>query len=166
MQGVRGPEQPHDAMTNKTLAPLTTRARVALATARGIAAAFGHHELRPVHVALGLIREGENPAVAVLHASGAAVPTLRRDLEALLEPRGQTRPREVVLPLTAGEERVVEAAATQALLRNDEFVGPHHLLLALLADESEATSQLFTRHGVSYQSATTHLQAILHGPHS
>jgi len=148
-------------MANNVLTPLTTRARVALATARGIAAAFGHDELRPEHVALGLIREGENPAVAVFHASGVALRTVRRDLEALLEPRGQPRPREVVLPLTAGEARMVEAAAAQASLRNDEFLGPHHLLLALLADEDEPTSQLLARHGVSYQSASTQLRAIL-----
>ncbi|MFP5353592.1 MAG: Clp protease N-terminal domain-containing protein, partial [Gemmatimonadota bacterium] len=84
-------------------APFTTRVRVALSIARALAAGMGHDEVTDAHVVLGIVREGENPAVAVLQHAGIALDVLRHDLEQALEPRGRARPREVARPLTDGE---------------------------------------------------------------
>lgn len=151
-------------MTETTLLPLTSRARISLAIARGVAASVGHDNLTPVHIALGLLREGENPAVAALHSSGVALRTLRRELEAQLDPRGRTQPHQVAIQETPGEGQVVARAIAESTHRNGEFVGPHHLLLALLRDPNAPIAQLFARHGVSYESAVTSLQSVLRGP--
>lgn len=149
-------------MTQPTPVPLSSRARVALAIARGVAASVGHRDLRPSHVAIGLLREAENPAVAALHAAGISLHALRRELEVALEPRGGTNPTEVAIPLTQGEEQLVMAALDEARQRQDEFLGPQHLLLALLRDSAEPVAQFFARYGMDYSSATTHLKAVLH----
>ena len=47
--------------------PLTSRTYVALSIARGIAAGLGHDDLTATHIALGILREAENGAVAALH---------------------------------------------------------------------------------------------------
>ena len=159
-------------MTKTVDFPLTTRTRVALSIARGLAAAMGHDDLTPAHIALGMLREGENPAVAAIHHGGVALHVIRRDLEACLEPRGRTRPREVALLLTPGEQRLLDQASSEGRIRNDEHVGTEHLLLAILRDASSPTAAAFARHGFRFETAVTHLEFVIHrhagpfGPHT
>jgi len=53
-------------MTDTRVLSLTTHARIAVGIARWVAASVGDHDLTPAHVALGVLRELENPAVAAL----------------------------------------------------------------------------------------------------
>jgi ATP-dependent Clp protease ATP-binding subunit ClpC len=143
--------------------PFTSRTFVSLAIARGIAAANGHTDLTGVHIALGLLREGENPAVAALHRGDVSLSRLRRDLEAALPQRGHPRVGEIVLPATPGEQEIVELALAEARSRNVEYVANEHLLLALLRDPDSAVGQVFSRHGFAYQTAANHLRFVLAG---
>ena len=143
--------------------PITSRTYVALAIARGIAAANGHADLTGCHVALGILREGENPAVAALHRAGVSLRQLRRDLEAALPKPGHVRFGEVTLPATPGEHEIVEGAFAEAVSRDNEFVGNQHLLLVLLRQPDSAAGQIFARHRVTYETAADHLRAILSG---
>ena len=143
--------------------PFTSRTYVALSIARGIAAAHGHADLTECHVALGVLREGENPAVAILHRSGVALRALRRDLESALPELGHPTFGEVVLPATPGELAVVKAAEAEAHARRSEYIGNEHLLLALLRGSTSPVGQLFARHGVTYDTALTHLHAVRAG---
>src|SRR5690606_31418695 len=127
--------------------PLTSRARVSLAIARGIAAARGDEDVSPAHIALGLLREGENAAVATLHHEGADLRALRSDLESALGPERRPRPGEVSLPLTPGETLVLAQAATESQRRHEAFLGPHHLLLAMLHDADGPVARVCSRHG-------------------
>jgi ATP-dependent Clp protease ATP-binding subunit ClpC len=136
---------------------------VALAIARAIAAARGDADVTPTHIALGLIREGENAAVAVLEHRGVALRSLRRELERLLgPPPGGTEPEAVVLPLTQGERDVLAAAGAWSRREGDEHVGPEHLLLAILADGATHTAQTLARHGIGTESATASMRVVIH----
>ena len=143
--------------------PFTSRTYLSLAIARGIAAANGHADVTGLHVALGLLREGENPAVAALHRGGVSLPRLRRDLEAALPERGRPVFGEVLLPATPGERAIVEIAAAEADSLDAEYIGNEHLLLALLRDVHGPTSDVFSRHGFVYETAVTQLRAVLSG---
>jgi ATP-dependent Clp protease ATP-binding subunit ClpC len=143
--------------------PFTARTYVSLAIARGIAAAHGHADLTGYHVALGFLREGENPAVGALHRAGVPLNALRRDLEACLPERAPPVAGEVLLPSTPGELAIVHAADLEANAFHPEYVGNEHLLLALLRDADSPVSQAFSRHGVTYESAITHLRAVFAG---
>lgn len=150
-------------MREARIPPYSSRARVALAIARALAAGRGDPDVTAIHVALGLLREGENAAVAALHHAGVALHAIRGELEAALgPPPGRTRPEEVDLPLTPAERHVAEQARAAARLEGDEYVGPEHLLLGILRDERSAAARLFARHGCNGETARTHLGAVAH----
>ena len=150
-------------MPDTTTYPFTNRTYVSLSIARGIAAGRGHDDLTAAHIALGILREAENGAVAALHHGGIALLKLRRDLEADLPPLGHPRFGEVVLPATPGEEEIVERAVAEVAALNDEFLGNEHLLLAMLRDPSTPVAQIFSRHGFTYEAALTHLRSVRGG---
>lgn len=151
-------------MPEVSLLPYSTRLRVCLAIARGVAAARGDTDLAPLHVALGILREGENPAVAALMHAGVATDEIRAEIEqALGEPMGFPRPGEVCIGDTPGEQRVVEDAFKASRERGDEYLGPHHLLLALVEDTDSQAAQIFARHGIDAFSARTHIDAVFTG---
>jgi ATP-dependent Clp protease ATP-binding subunit ClpA len=144
--------------------PFTSRTYVALSIARGIAAGNGHSDLTATHIALGILREGENAAVAAVHHAGVALRQMRHELELALPPRGHPRLGEVVLPLTPGEQEIVDIAASEAAAQKTGYLGCEHLLLALLRDESTSVARIFARHGFTYEAALTHLQAVFANP--
>ena len=153
-------------MTDTRVLSLTTHARIAVGIARGVAASVGDHDLTPAHVALGVLRELENPAVAALWRACVPIPVLRWEIEHQLQseaehrgPRRQ-RPGDVILPSTPGEQRMLELASAEARLRNDPYVGTEHLLLAILRDPDTSVARAFARHGVGFESAVTHLQQV------
>ena len=143
--------------------PLSTRARIALAIARGIAASRGDADLTPSHIALGLLREAENPAVAALQHGGVDLRAVRRELETELGPPGRPRSGEVAVDLTPGERRMVELAAAESRRRQEEYLGPHHLLLAVLRESRSPAAQAFARHSFVFDTAVTHLQFVFGG---
>ena len=148
-------------MSSAEQLPYSTRLRIALALARGIAAARGDTELTPVHAALGLLREGENAAVGMLQHAGVPLNRVRHELEISLGDRGWPRPEEVALALTDGERGLIQEARRQAQLRGDPFVGPEHILLALLQASASPAAQVFVRHGFTHEAGLTHLEAII-----
>lgn len=146
----------------RTEAPLTTRVRVALSIARAIAAAMGHDDVTAAHAVLGILREGENPAVAVLHHAGVPLDALRQDLEQALEPRGRPRPREVARPLTEGERVLMERAEVERRQRHHHHLGTEHILLAVLHDAASPVALALARHDLRYDSAPAHMAAVIH----
>lgn len=150
-------------MPDSSAYPFTSRTYVSLSIARGIAAGSGHADLTAAHIALGILREAENPAVAALHHGGVALRKLRYDLEAGLPPLGHPRFGEVVLPATPGEQEIVQLAVAEAAALNDEYLGNEHLLLAILRDPKTPVAETFSRHGFAYEAAVTHLQVVRSG---
>ena len=143
--------------------PLTTRGRIALAIARALAAGRGDPDVTPTHMALGLLREGENGAVALLDFRGRTSPTLRTALELALGPiTGRPLPGEVVVPLTPGEGRLVAQARVEAEVHGHEYIGPEHLLLAILRDEHSPASKVFATQGFDLASAAALVKQVVH----
>jgi ATP-dependent Clp protease ATP-binding subunit ClpA len=131
-----------------------------MALARGIAAARGDADLTPLHATLGFLREGENAAVAALGHASVPLNSVRRDFELALGEPKSPRPDEVALPLTDGERRLMQEARSQALLCGEPFVGPQHILLAILHDPTSQAARVFLRYGINHEAALTHLDAI------
>lgn len=150
-------------MSDAAPLPLSSRARVTLAIARSIAAARGDEDLSPAHISLGLLREGENAAVATLHHAGADLHALRSDLESALGPERRPRPGEVSLPSTPGESLVRAQAATESQRRHEAFLGPQHLLLALLRNADGPVARVCARHGINYETALASMRRVFEG---
>ena len=140
--------------------PFTARTYVSLAIARGIAAAHGHANLTGYHIALGFLREGENPAIAALGRAGVPLHALRHALEKALPERGQPSAGEVRLPATPGEQAIVRAAVLESNAFHSEYVGNEHLLLALLRDAESPVAEVFSHYGITHESALAHLRAV------
>lgn len=132
--------------------PLTSRTRVALAIARGIAAARGDLDLTPTHIAIGIFREGSNPALAALWYAGMSEDTIRGialELERSLgEAPGDIPPRAVTINLSPGEEQMLRSAELEADHFGSPFLGTEHILLAILRSDSKPARHIAER-GVS-----------------
>ena len=143
--------------------PLTSRGRVALAIARALAAGRGDPDVTPTHLALGLLREGENGAVALLDFRGRLSPTLRKALEEALGPiTGRPLPGQVVVPLTPGEEGLVAQARVEAEVHGHGYIGPEHLLLAILRDENSHAAKVFATQGIDVASVAGLVREVIH----
>ena len=125
--------------------PLTTRTRVALAIARGIAAARGDRDLTETHIAVGILREGSNPALSALWYAGMSENEMRRLSSYLEHSLGETpgniAPREVMIELTAGEEELLRLSDIEADQLNDPFLGTEHILLAILRSDDRVAKR-------------------------
>jgi len=143
--------------------PLTTRAQVAIAIARGVAGAYGHVGASPYHVALGVLREGENAAVGALHRAGVPLRELRHALERALPGRGNSPG--IGTPLDAGPEELalIELAKHEAIERGRSFIASEHLFLALLRRQESTIDRLFANYGITYASFSQHLEYVLSG---
>ena len=134
--------------------PLTSRTRVALAIARGIAAARGDRDLSETHIAVGILREGSNAALSALWYAGMSENDMRRLSSyfehSLGEPSGYIGPREVTIELTAGEQELLRLSDLEADQLNDPYLGTEHILLAILRSDDRA-AQKFAENGMSLE---------------
>ncbi|HEY0304505.1 MAG TPA: Clp protease N-terminal domain-containing protein [Longimicrobiales bacterium] len=136
------------------LRPLTSSTRVALAIARGTAAARGDRDLTPTHVAIGIFREGSNAGLGALWYAGMTEKEIRHfafELEfSLGEPPGHIPPRLVAIELTAGEEEVLRLSDIEADHFDDPYLGTEHILLAILRAGGHA-AQKITERGITLE---------------
>ncbi len=139
---------------------ITTRTLDVFESAFDLAEDMGHADVSPLHVAIGLIREGEGIAAAVL-AGAAPLDALVREFEALLPARGAPRVPERDLCWTRGLERVLDQAQAESRALGHDFQGTEHVLLALLEEADSAPSLVLTRHGLTYEAARAEIQRVL-----
>lgn len=134
---------------------LTTRAHKVFAMAHDLADQLGHDDVTPVHIALGVVREGQNVAVAALFYLGVPLDVLERDLEERLPPPGTSRTPTGARAWTPSDERVIDQAKIEARELGTSFYGCEHLFLTLLRDDTVATAQVLARHSIGYEDVRT-----------
>ena len=110
----------------------TKRARSALARATSEARRLHHNSIGTEHVLLGLIRERQSTAVAVLSEMDVNVDRISTILE-----RAAARSERISLSdpeLTPRTKRVIEYSFEEARRMGQKFVGTEHLLLGIMRD--------------------------------
>ena len=110
----------------------TKRARSALARATSEARRLHHNSIGTEHLLLGLVREKDSTAVAVLRELQVDTDKIVRTLE-----RAATRNERLSLndpELTPRTKRVIEYSFEEARRMDGENVGTEHLLLAIMRD--------------------------------
>lgn len=136
------------------LRPLTSRARVALAIARGVAAAREDRDLTTTHIAVGVLREGRNPALSALWYAGMSENAMHRlssHLEhSLGEPPGHLALRQVTIDLTPGEQELLRLSEIEADRLSDPFLGTEHIVLAILRLDDRVAKR-FADNGISFE---------------
>ncbi len=119
----------------------TERARKVILLAKEEAKRFNHDYIGTEHILLGLIREGEGVASAVLQKMGLSFEKIRLEIEKLVQPGPST----VVsgdIPFTPQAKKVIELAMDEARALNHNYIGTEHLLLGLLKEGEGIASQV------------------------
>ncbi len=111
----------------------TERARKVIVYAKEEARRFNHDYIGTEHLLLGLIREGEGVAAAVLQKLGLDLETIRLEVEKLVQPGPQTQ---VVgdIPFTPRSKKALELSAEEARALGHNYIGTEHLLLGLVKE--------------------------------
>jgi ATP-dependent Clp protease ATP-binding subunit ClpC len=122
----------------------TERVRSVLTMAREEAARLHHEYVGTEHILLGLIREGEGVAAAVLQSLRVDVAEVRRKLEATIGTGKAAQATGPDLPYTSRAKKVLELAMAEARELNHSYVGTEHLLLGLLAEEKGIGAQVLS----------------------
>ena len=125
----------------------TERARKVILLAKQEAKRFNHDYIGTEHILLGLLREGEGVAAAVLQSLGMNLNNIRLEIDKLV----QIGPTTVVtgdLPFTPKAKKVMELAMEEARSLGHNYIGTEHLLLGLIREGEGVASQVFTNMGL------------------
>ncbi len=111
----------------------TERARKVIVYAKEEARRFNHDYIGTEHLLLGLVREGEGVAAAVLQKLGLDLESIRMEIEKLVQPGPQTQ---VIgdIPFTPRSKKALELSAEEARALGHNYIGTEHLLLGLVKE--------------------------------
>lgn len=112
-------------------ARFTPRARNVVVSAQNEARAGVHTEIRPEHLALGLLAEPEGAWVAALAPRQLTPDDVRAAVTAAL-PGPSDTPLPALIPFDAAAKKALELTFREALRLGHGYVGTEHVLLALL----------------------------------
>ncbi|HKI93721.1 MAG TPA: ATP-dependent Clp protease ATP-binding subunit [Gemmatimonadales bacterium] len=140
----------------------TDRVRKVLQMAREEAARLHHEYVGTEHILLGLIREGEGVAAAVLTNLNVDLDEIQQKIEETVKkgkaPAAAGPPD---LPYTSRAKKVLELAMAEARELNHSYVGTEHLLLGLLREEKGIAAQVLTDAGVNLEQARAETLRLL-----
>jgi ATP-dependent Clp protease ATP-binding subunit ClpC len=140
----------------------TERARKVLVLAKEEARRFNHDYIGTEHILLGLIREGEGVACAVLQNIGMDLGRLRAEIEKLMSP-GAAASVLGDIPFTPRAKKALELATEEARSLGHNYIGTEHILLGLLREEEGIASQVLFSLGIDIKKARNEISALLGG---
>src|SRR5918997_1019438 len=139
----------------------TDRVRKVLQIAREEAARLHHEYVGTEHILLGLIREGEGVAAAVLTNLNVDLEDIQQKIEETVKKGKAAAAAGPDLPYTSRAKKVLELAMTEARELNHSYVGTEHLLLGLLREEKGIAAQVLTDAGVNLEQSRAETLRLL-----
>ncbi|MBF0494821.1 MAG: AAA family ATPase, partial [Candidatus Omnitrophica bacterium] len=125
----------------------TERARKVILLAKDEAKKFNHDYIGTEHILLGLIKEGEGVAAAVLNSLGLDFDNIREETEKLVQyGAGPTTPGDI--PFTPKAKKVIELAMDEARNLGHNYIGTEHLLLGLIREGEGIAAQVLLNLGL------------------
>lgn len=139
----------------------TERVRKVLSIAREEAARLHHEYIGTEHILLGLVREGDGVAAAVLENLSVDLGDIQQRIERAVKNGrpGQTTGPD--LPYTSRAKKVLELAMEEARDLHHAYVGTEHLLLGLLREERGIAAQVLVDAGATLDGAREETLRIL-----
>src|SRR5210317_959307 len=138
----------------------TDRVRKVLAMAREEAIRLQHDYVGTEHILLGLIREGEGVAAAVLMKLTVDLDAIHEGVEESVR-KGKATIALGELPYTSRAKKVLEYAMAEARDFNHSYVGTEHLLLGLLREEKGIAAQVLNSLDVTLEEARAETLKVL-----
>src|ERR1700716_2599808 len=139
----------------------TDRVRKVLQMEGGEAARLHHEYVGTEHILLGLIREGEGVAAAVLTNLNVDLEEIQQKIEETVKKGKAAAAAGPDLPYTSRAKKVLELAMSEARELNHSYVGTEHLLLGLLREEKGIAAQVLTDAGVNLDAARAETLRLL-----
>ncbi|GAB3485287.1 Clp protease N-terminal domain-containing protein [Amycolatopsis cihanbeyliensis] len=137
----------------------TARARNAVLAAHNAAHAAGNGEVRPEHLALGLLSEPEGLAAKAIVAQGVPLAAVETAARAALPERASEVPD--LVPYGSPAKKALELTFREALRLGHNYIGTEHMLLALL--EFEDGAGVLSGLGIGKDATEEHVLAMLPG---
>jgi ATP-dependent Clp protease ATP-binding subunit ClpC len=138
----------------------TERARKVIILAKEEARRFNHDYIGTEHILLGLIREGEGVAAAVLQKLEVSLENIRLEIEKLVQP-GPTTQIIGDIPFTPRAKKALELAAEEARSLGHNYIGTEHLLLGLIREGEGIASQVLLNLGMDLNSVRNEVMNLL-----
>ncbi|OGW87718.1 MAG: hypothetical protein A3C35_06515 [Omnitrophica bacterium RIFCSPHIGHO2_02_FULL_46_11] len=138
----------------------TERARKVIILAKEEAKRFNHDYIGTEHILLGLIKEGESVAAAVLQNLGLSLDTIRLEVEKLV----QFGPSTIVsgdIPFTPKAKKVIELAMDEARRLGHNYIGTEHLLLGLIKEGEGVASHVLMNVGLDLNKVRSEVIKLL-----
>jgi ATP-dependent Clp protease ATP-binding subunit ClpC len=138
----------------------TERARKVILLAKEEAKRFNHDYIGTEHILLGLVREGEGVAAAVLASFGLSPDKIRLEVEKLVQP-GPSTVISGDLPFTPKAKKVIELAMDEARALGHNYIGTEHLLLGLIKEGEGVASQVLMNLGLELDKVREEVMNLL-----
>jgi len=138
----------------------TERARKVIILAKEEAKRFNHDYIGTEHILLGLIKEGESVAAAVLQNLGLSLDSIRLEVEKMV----QFGPSTIVsgdIPFTPKAKKVIELAMDEARRLGHNYIGTEHLLLGLIKEGEGVASHVLVNVGLDLNKVRTEVIKLL-----
>ncbi|MEW5894297.1 MAG: ATP-dependent Clp protease ATP-binding subunit [Candidatus Omnitrophota bacterium] len=138
----------------------TERARKVIIYAKEEARHFNHDYIGTEHLLLGLVKEGEGVAAAVLQKMGVDLETIRIEVEKLVQLGPETQVMGDI-PFTPRSKKALELAAEEARSLGHNYIGTEHLLLGLVKEGEGMAYRVLLNLGIDLERLRMEIMEIL-----
>ncbi|RNI29470.1 ATP-dependent Clp protease ATP-binding subunit [Rufibacter immobilis] len=146
-------------------AKFSNRVKEVISLSREEAIRLGHDYIGTEHLLLGMIREGEGTAISLLKKLGVPMEELKYALEQAT--KNTASPNTNItgsIPLTKQTEKVLKITYLEAKIFKSDIIGTEHLLLSILRDEDNISSQTLAKFNVNYEAIRDSLDYHANNP--
>ncbi len=139
----------------------TDRVKKVLQLAREESARLGSGHVGSEHLLLGLLKEGEGVAVAVLKNQEVETSDLIQKIERNISDPGDIMPLGQIIPFTPLAKQILEVAAQEARSMGHRYTGTEHLLLSLIKNQNSAAADALAAIGIEYDKTKEEIEKVL-----
>ena len=145
----------------------SAKAKAVLQAARMAARNLGSDCVSTEHLLLGLVREDSGFAIETLKALKINIVDLSEDIQRSLSSNGGLmtiggNPRDGLLQFTARAKAVLFNAAKIAKEEGDQYIGPEHLMLAILQQVDSPAVGILSTYNITYENFEQMLDQLKH----
>ncbi len=146
-------------------AKFSDRVKEVISLSREEALRLGHDYIGTEHLLLGMIREGEGMAISLLKKLGVSLEELRLSIEQATMGTATHNVKNLSnIPLTRQSEKVLKITYLEAKIFKSEVIGTEHLLLSILRDDDNISTQILSKFDVNYDVVKELLEYHLQNP--
>jgi len=145
---------------------VTAPARMAVRLGRQEARALGSDVVGSEHLLLGVLRSGDHTAAKILHELGVSLDDARSAAQPTLIDGQPTEQPSGKDGISAYARSVLEQSLREAVGRGEGFIGPEHLLLALLREDAGGAARTLNGLGIDPDVVRQRLACTPRGRHA